>query len=161
MNLEAKKGDKVVFLNENGHDWQPKEAREKHGLVEGNVYTVAKMEVHNFSSDVWLEEVPGIAFNTVMFEDEGGDVEDEPEVEVPKGPVKKVWLTEWSRGRRGDGKNQVSSACITMNNIELALSFSQEIRNNGIQVRTASMDIEELGLLRDALNKFWAEKGLE
>ena len=68
MDIYAKKGDKVIFLNRNGHDWQPKQAVEI-GLVEGNAYTVDHTKVYSCSTDVYLEEFPGVSFNSVMFRD--------------------------------------------------------------------------------------------
>ncbi|MEK3873685.1 MULTISPECIES: hypothetical protein [unclassified Paenibacillus] len=68
MNIYAQKGDKVRFLNKNGHDWEPEKARES-GLVEGVVYTVEKTEVGGFHTDVYLQEFPGKPFNSVLFED--------------------------------------------------------------------------------------------
>ncbi|MEF3312576.1 hypothetical protein PV433_27170 [Paenibacillus sp. GYB004] len=69
MNIHAKNGDLVVYLDKNGHDWEPVEAREK-GLVEGMVYTVERTEVGGGHTDVYLREFPGQAFNSVLFRDE-------------------------------------------------------------------------------------------
>ncbi|MCP1306441.1 hypothetical protein [Paenibacillus tyrfis] len=68
MNIYAQKGDKVVFLNDNGHDWEPEHAR-KVGLKEGGVYTVECTEVGGCHTDVYLREFPGFGFNSVMFRD--------------------------------------------------------------------------------------------
>lgn len=69
MNIYAKQGDKVVFLNRNGHEWQRIDAAEC-GLIEGGVYTVDRVDVKSFSSTAYLTEVPEHGFNTVMFRDE-------------------------------------------------------------------------------------------
>jgi hypothetical protein len=37
-------------------------------LEVGEVYTVERLEVGRSSSRLWLIDVPGVAFNTVMFE---------------------------------------------------------------------------------------------
>jgi hypothetical protein len=68
MNIYAKKGDKVKFLNKNGHDHQPPNAV-KAGLIEGEFYTVKSVDVGGYSSTVLLEEFPLLWFNTVMFDD--------------------------------------------------------------------------------------------
>ena len=67
MNIYAKNGDKVRFLNRNGHDWQLKEAAEI--MNEGQIYTVDHTDVHGWSTDLYLQEFPGRNFNSVMFED--------------------------------------------------------------------------------------------
>lgn len=72
MNIYAKEGDKVVFLNENGYDHEPEYAREC-GLVEGETYTVECTEVGGWRTEVYLQEFPGKSFNSVMFRDAEGD----------------------------------------------------------------------------------------
>lgn len=68
MNIHAKKGDKVKF-------WRPdqgyKADREMTAgrLIVGRVYTVNRTEVDTWSTRVYLEEFPGLAFNSVQFED--------------------------------------------------------------------------------------------
>ena len=37
-------------------------------LTEGEEYTVERTEVSSCHTDVYLEEIPGVAFNSVMFE---------------------------------------------------------------------------------------------
>jgi hypothetical protein len=64
----ATAGDKVRFLNKNGHEYQPRYAREA-GLVEGELYTVAKEDVGRTLSTYELVEFPGKHFNTVMFDE--------------------------------------------------------------------------------------------
>jgi hypothetical protein len=69
MNIYAKNGDKVRFINKNGYDGQPDAAR-KAGLVEGSIYTVKEVDIGCSHSYVYLKEFPGTqSFNTVMFED--------------------------------------------------------------------------------------------
>lgn len=67
MNIYARPGYKVRFLGKNGFDNDLIKAFEH--LEKGAVYTVAAIEVGNWSSVVWFEENPTVAFNTVMFED--------------------------------------------------------------------------------------------
>lgn len=67
MNIYAKEWDVVRFLNENGWDGEAEEAN-RH-LEEGALYTVDYVIINSWSSEVYLKEVPGIGFNTVMFED--------------------------------------------------------------------------------------------
>ncbi|MGM0882536.1 MAG: hypothetical protein ACQEXQ_16035 [Bacillota bacterium] len=71
MNIYAKQGDKVVFLNRNGYSHQPVDAV-KAGLIEGAEYTVESVEVGGWMSHVTLSEFPEHSFNTVMFEDVEG-----------------------------------------------------------------------------------------
>ena len=43
---------------------------ENHHLLEvGRVYTLIKTIVYNWNTDVFLEEFPGIPFNSVIFEE--------------------------------------------------------------------------------------------
>ena len=69
MNIYAQPGSQVRFLDENGHDYDKAKAHKF--LKKGKVYTVAHTEVGNWHTDVFLVEVPGEPFNSVMFDDEG------------------------------------------------------------------------------------------
>lgn len=69
MDIYAKPGTRITYDNfEAGYDYQRQEA-EKY-LKRGWVYTVDYIEVHRFTSDVYLKEIPTISFNTVMFSDD-------------------------------------------------------------------------------------------
>lgn len=70
MNIYAKKGTKVIPLFENkeitgGYDGDKKHAMKF--LKEGEFYTVDYTEVSSWHTDVFLEEFPGKAFNSVHF----------------------------------------------------------------------------------------------
>lgn len=68
MDIYAKKGHKVVFANPNsGYVGHQKMARKY--LTLGKTYTVEKTAVSPWHTDVYLVEVPGIGFNSVLFED--------------------------------------------------------------------------------------------
>jgi hypothetical protein len=75
MNIYAKKGDKVRFLNENGREAERAYAAEI--LKEGKAYTIDHTDVYGWHTDVYLQEVPGKSFNSVMFEDAGAKEEAE------------------------------------------------------------------------------------
>lgn len=66
MHIYALKGFKVI-VRRAGNE-RDGELIRKH-LVIGKEYTVEKTEVHNWHTDVFLQEVPDIAFNSVSFED--------------------------------------------------------------------------------------------
>ena len=67
MDIYAKKGTKVIFSNpEGGYDPHIETAK-KH-LEVGKEYTVDHTEVGDFHTDVYLEEVPKVAFNSCLFE---------------------------------------------------------------------------------------------
>jgi hypothetical protein len=69
MDIHAKKGTKVIFANPNaGYDHHQKTAKEH--LTVGETYTLDRTEVRAYHTDVFLKEIPGIAFNSVMFEKE-------------------------------------------------------------------------------------------
>lgn len=67
MNLLSKKGEKVIFLDENGYDTQ-REYAKKRGLVKEETYTVNNTRIGRFDSTVNLVEFPDDWFNTVMFD---------------------------------------------------------------------------------------------
>lgn len=68
FNLYSPRGTRVVFAHPDcGYDGDKRTAA-KH-LTEGGIYTVAHTEVHGFHTNVWLEEVPGVIFNSVHFEE--------------------------------------------------------------------------------------------
>ena len=67
MDILSGPGTKVVFENpQNGHP-EDKELASKYLEVDG-IYTVEKIKAKSWHSEVFLEEVQGIAFNTVLFE---------------------------------------------------------------------------------------------
>ena len=69
MNLKAQKGDRVIFLNENGYSRDLEQAI-KCKLIPQQTYTVNSVKVGGWISYVELIELPEKWFNTVMFDDE-------------------------------------------------------------------------------------------
>lgn len=68
MNIYALKGHKIRCISLQGpYDYQTERAQ-KH-LKLGKEYTVDRTEVQSESTDVYLQEVPNIAFNSTCFED--------------------------------------------------------------------------------------------
>ncbi len=70
MKLYAEKGHKVTVTEQsikNGYDYD-KEKAEKF-LKVGEIYTIEKMEVQNWSSVVTVQELPEERFNSVNFID--------------------------------------------------------------------------------------------
>ena len=70
MNIYAKEGHKITVTEETinyGYNHH-KEMANKH-LKVGEVYTVDHTEVGGWHTDVYIKEVPNIAFNSVHFED--------------------------------------------------------------------------------------------
>jgi hypothetical protein len=67
MNIWAKSGDKVVYLDEGGYKGDTEYVR-KQGFVKGQVYNVAYTVVHSSSTDVYFTDISG-CYNSVMFED--------------------------------------------------------------------------------------------
>ena len=66
MNIYAKAGHKVKFLNKNGYDHEPKTASEV--LNTETIYEVDYTEVGSWITYVKLKDIDGM-FNSVMFED--------------------------------------------------------------------------------------------
>jgi len=83
MNIWAKSGDKVVYLDEGGYKCEKDYAR-ANGFVKGQVYTVDHTVVHSSSTDVYFQGINGY-YNSVMFEDY---VEPEPEIVYDDATVK-------------------------------------------------------------------------
>jgi hypothetical protein len=68
MNIYARRGAKVRFLDRNGYDYQLETARRL--LSKDGVYTVDRTDVHSWYTYVYLIEFPGEAFNSAMFVDD-------------------------------------------------------------------------------------------
>lgn len=69
MNIYARKGDKIVFKHPgSGYDYDQETARKY--LTVGSVYIVERTVTHSWSTEVFLQEVPNISFNSVLFEDQ-------------------------------------------------------------------------------------------
>ena len=61
------KGRKVVFLNDNGYDYEREYANTL--FKEGQILTIKEIYVSRCSSEVEFIEFPNKRFNTVMFAD--------------------------------------------------------------------------------------------
>lgn len=68
MNINAKKGDKVILTYPYG-GYPADQVAVKEYLKTGKTYTIEKTEVGAWSTKVWLKERPGKEFNSVHFED--------------------------------------------------------------------------------------------
>lgn len=65
--LYAPPGTKVRYLDENGYDSDKVNAKHL-GLVKGCLYTLVKINIGSFCSNIYLQEFPQYPFNSVMFE---------------------------------------------------------------------------------------------
>lgn len=66
MNIYSETGTKIIYsFPENGRDFDQKKAQRY--LKVNGVYTVLKTVVRQSSTEVYLEEVYGVAFNSVNF----------------------------------------------------------------------------------------------
>jgi len=71
MNIDAKKGEKVIFTNPDAGYKNDQETAAKH-LIVNKEYTVIRTDIDNWHTDVILEEIgEGVMFNSVMFSDVG------------------------------------------------------------------------------------------
>jgi len=68
MNIYAKKGDKVACVTFNGGR-PPHRKTVKKYLTKGGIYTIERTAPHGFHTEVYLQEFPEVAFNSVFFED--------------------------------------------------------------------------------------------
>jgi len=82
MNIHAEPGTKVIFARSaEGLPNNEQEAAKK--LVLHLEYTVAATQIHAWRTDVTLKEVPGVVFNSVLFDtsvqfDDDKLIEEEP-----------------------------------------------------------------------------------
>ncbi len=66
MNISSEIGDKVVYAYpENGYLWDQEQGKKY--LTPQETYIIEKIAVHDWRTEVWLKEVPGVAFNSVLF----------------------------------------------------------------------------------------------
>ena len=70
MNIYSDPGTKVIFANPT-YGYPHDQENAKQHLTADKVYTVDHTDVFDSSTDVYLVEVPGVAFNSVLFEDAG------------------------------------------------------------------------------------------
>ncbi len=68
MDINATPGTKVSFHNPTA-GWASDGRNANKHLVVGEVYTVKMIRIDDWVTHVWLEEVPDVSFNSVMFED--------------------------------------------------------------------------------------------
>ncbi len=68
MNIYALKGHKIRVKNFSCGYEHHQEVAKKY-LTIGNVYTVERTKVSGCHTDVYLQEFPGVAFNSVFFKD--------------------------------------------------------------------------------------------
>jgi len=66
LNIYAPKGTRVKFHGRSGENFF---AYANEHLEDGKEYTVDYTVVHNWRTDVYLIEVPGRSFNSVVFEE--------------------------------------------------------------------------------------------
>ena len=68
MNIYAMKGHRVVCRRlDAGYIFQIEKARQH--LKVGEIYTIDRTKVYSNSTDVILQEIPGVSFNSVCFDD--------------------------------------------------------------------------------------------
>jgi hypothetical protein len=67
MGIYSKKGSKIIFKHENYGYSSHQETAKKH-LKLGETYTVNHADIDGWHTNVYLDEVPNVAFNSVMFE---------------------------------------------------------------------------------------------
>jgi len=68
MNIYAPKGTKVSFsYPENGNSFQQQEIKKY--LTPNSIYTVDWTVVEDWHTRVYLQEFPGVPFNSVFFEE--------------------------------------------------------------------------------------------
>jgi hypothetical protein len=66
MDIYAKKGTKVKFVEKDPMSWGVNPDNAKHLLL-NETYTVERTDVHSWHTRVYLQEVPDIPFSSVWF----------------------------------------------------------------------------------------------
>lgn len=110
MDIHARPGTKVAPIYKygrplNGYTYD-QEMVAKY-LHEGHVFTVERTVAHNFSTDVYLKEVPGVAFNSVCLADAPALVS-EAARSGPRSPSRARRPNEVSRATNGRSKAKKS-----------------------------------------------------
>lgn len=67
MDIYARAGTKVIFAHPQA-GYEPEQQLAAKCLQVGKTYIVLKTVIDTYHTDVFLEEVPGISFNSVLFE---------------------------------------------------------------------------------------------
>ena len=66
--LNRKKGEKIIYKYPNkGYTYERKLAEKR--LVLNQIYTIERITIKDWHTDVYLQEFPSIKFNSVLFED--------------------------------------------------------------------------------------------
>ena len=68
MDIYAEPGTKILYPNREDVVESERKFATRH-LKPGSIYTIKKIDRGNWSTAVYLEEVPGISFNSVLFVD--------------------------------------------------------------------------------------------
>lgn len=68
MRIDCPEGTKVI-LGFPDHGYPHDQEMVKKHLKVGETYTVERTVIHNFNTDVYLKEIPGVPFNSVLFEE--------------------------------------------------------------------------------------------
>lgn len=66
MDIYSKPGTKVIFDSPECGWPHDQETAAKY-LTVGGLYTIAETVVHSSSTEVYLKEIPGVQFNSVLF----------------------------------------------------------------------------------------------
>lgn len=69
MSIDKKHGDKIKVTAETIKNGTLFDQLDAPLLKIGEKYTIDAINRDDFSTDVWIKEVPGIRFNSVMFDD--------------------------------------------------------------------------------------------
>uniref|UniRef100_A0A6M3J6Z6 Uncharacterized protein n=1 Tax=viral metagenome TaxID=1070528 RepID=A0A6M3J6Z6_9ZZZZ len=68
MSIYSRPGARAVFVHpQGGYDSHIRAAAKY--LTLGATYTVLRTDVGDYHTSVWLAEVPGVAFNSCLFDD--------------------------------------------------------------------------------------------
>lgn len=69
MDLKTKPGAKIVVTSESiRNGTEEDKANASLYLKPKKRFTLRKIQVHDWHTDVWVEEIPGVKFNSVQFE---------------------------------------------------------------------------------------------
>lgn len=68
MDIFNSKPRKLLCVSNKNHEWTDSDEN-AHLLTVGNTYTMIGIEVHSWHTNVYLDEFPGVKFNSSCFEE--------------------------------------------------------------------------------------------
>lgn len=128
MNIYAENGHKVVCRTLDA-GYSDDKQRAADYLVIGKEYTVEKTSVHSWHTDVWLQEFPGIRFNSVFFADADRSPDSPAPEEHANTPEQKHYSEKRYLILSGEGRSDIAHRfCAAFDDIEKCNAAFEELK---------------------------------